>query len=313
LSTRRLGSRSKFGCTQFNEDELRMIEEDAEFGTTLSGMWDKIVTVLHSLNNMLPQAATVLKEARVTVSGAAEQMDSVFSTFETKGPTIFESISELWSTLWILYFCFFFPLTATLLFYGFWASGWFGGPQKPEAMPAELVTAAEGGSFQAKLRVCCRSCSTCLSTFHDTALCFWSVIILMEVVCLLIFVVSILLNIFAGVKSMIVAGCTQVYMLNDPQICLQTLNLFKGFLTTFHINFDGEDLNNACIEHNLLTCDAVIAKMKSSMTLTTIFSFLAAIMSFQMIIESSILHERARWRRILDSMETLDDDSGEEK
>ena len=53
----------------------------------------------------------------------------------------------------MLYFVFFFLFTAAMLFYAFWANGWFGGPQADEASSSEAPS-----SFSERIRTCCSSC-----------------------------------------------------------------------------------------------------------------------------------------------------------
>merc|ERR1719420_2588602 len=150
-------------------------------------------------------------------------MDSVFANFEVKGPAIFDNIAKLWKAIWTLYFVFLLPMTLGLLYYGFWASGYFGGPKAVAA--ADEIPAPP--TMSDRLCICCSACGFCMTNFHDTQLCFWSCIILFEVVCLLIFVISLVLCIFAGLKSFMIAGCSQVYLLSDDTVCQQTVSVLR--------------------------------------------------------------------------------------
>jgi len=285
---------------QLSAEALSQLHADIELQGQMSGVWDTIVTVLQALSNFLPQSTKILKFARKEVSEAAKGMDSVFKTFEVKGPQIFDMVAGMWSMVWVLYFFLVCPIGLGLLFYGFWASGYCGGPRairyEDEDIPAPTT-------FTERCYVCCNACSMCMKGYHDTALCFWSFIIFAQVVCLLLFVISLLICILAGVNAFLVAGCSQVYMLADPKVCGQTLGFLKAFLDTFHVNLPTEMLEGVCNDNQLLTCQLIEAKMKKAMVYTTVFSFLAALLSFQMLIESALLHERARWRRIIDGLD----------
>jgi hypothetical protein len=263
----------------------------------LTGGFDKMATLMRTFLKLLPQATDNLKFAKQEVGEAAKVMDTVFEKFEMKGPAIFDNIAKLWTMLWSLYFVFLLPMTLGLLYYGFWASGYFGGPQ---ALSAEPVVEPQG--FTDRLCTCCSACNFCMKSFHDTQLCFWSCIILFEAVCLLIFVISLVLCCFAGVKAFMSAGCAQVYLLNDNNICLETVGTLRKFLATFYVGGAWEALDKVCFSNNLLTCNLIASEMASSCILTTVFSFLAAVFSFQMIIESACLHTRARYRRMIDGI-----------
>merc|ERR1719487_2108540 len=94
----------------------------------LSGVWMEMTSTLQHLLNLLPMAVKTLKYARKEVSSLASNLDSIFDVMQLKAPPILNQVATLYKTIWILYFCFLFPLTLFVLFYAFWASGYFGGP-----------------------------------------------------------------------------------------------------------------------------------------------------------------------------------------
>mmetsp|Transcript_55318 Transcript_55318/g.118956 ORF Transcript_55318/g.118956 Transcript_55318/m.118956 type:complete len:1010 (+) Transcript_55318:71-3100(+) len=273
--------------------------DESYYDSTMVGFevppaWDNVVSTLTSLDNLLPAAAETLKFARKEVSKAASNMDSIFDVFSVKGPQIFDLVAKLWKILWVLYFFFITPLTCMILFYGLWSGGFFGGPQP-------IITdddAEPPKTCMERLRCCCSACCVCCSRYHDTQFCFWSAIILAQVLVLVVFIISIVLSIVAGIKVFITAGCSQVYVLADPQVCTSAMGTLREFLGTFFVKDAVEELSGVCPSNNLLTCALISKNMKQSVILTTVFSFLAAIFSLQMLIESAVLHEQARYRRM---------------
>jgi len=123
-------------------------------------------------------------------------------------------------------------------------------------------------------------------------------VILLEVIVFVLFIVSIVLCLLAGVKAFLSAGCTTVYVLGDDTICQGVLSVIQIWLTSFLA--DVGDLTTACQSQSLLTCELIESKTKQAVVFTIIGSLVAAVLSFQMIIESAIMHERARWRQIFD-------------
>merc|ERR1719507_294615 len=126
-------------------------------------------------------------------------------------------------------------------------------------------------------------------------MCFWSGIILFEIIVFILFIVSIVLCLLAGIQAFVGAGCLTVYVLNDNTVCQGVLSLLQAWLTSFYSTGIG-DLASACGDNTLLTCDLISSKMATSAMYTVLGSLIAAVLSFQMIIESAIMHERSRWR-----------------
>jgi len=268
-------------------------EDEEEFG--MSGIWGELNMVLTSLQLMLPSVVDNLKFARKEVSAVSKQLDTIFGAFQQKGPPIFNEVAALYSTMWTAYYILFALLTVSVLFYGLWASGWFGGPSA--ALADEEYVPPD--TLMDRCLACWSSCQACVRGCQESNLTFWSVILVMQVLVLVLFLVSILLCILAGVKAFLAAGCAQIYIVNDSKICTGVLGMIRRWLMSFLLE-DPFLLHDACDAHTLLTCQLIGTKLKKSAMFTTIGSLMAAVFSFQMIIESAILHERARWRKIFD-------------
>jgi len=260
-----------------------------------SGVWDNLANMLSMLVHLIPKASSSLKYARQEVSKAASNLNSIFGIFEAKGPTIFNLVAKLWRVLWVLYYFFFVPQVLFLLYYGFWSSGWFGGPQP---IPGASDPTERPQTWGDKLRVCWESCCVCCQQYHDLQLCLWSFIILMQILTLVLFVVSIALCITAGVKAFIVTGCSQIYILGDSTVCTATLGTLRQWVSSFFVADALEPLVESCRNNQLLTCSLISQKMKTSAMLTTACSFLATILSLQIVIDMAMLHEQARFRRV---------------
>merc|ERR1719401_341910 len=130
-------------------------------------------------------------------------------------------------------------------------------------------------------------------------LCFWSFIIVFQIIVLLLFIVSIVFMLIGAVQIFIGTGCGMIYIIGDVKICTETLRMLSTFLSTFQVGEGEVPLSMSCNHYNLLTCDIVHDKMLQSTILTIVGSFVAALLSFQMIFATALLHERAVWRRML--------------
>jgi len=261
--------------------------------SVVSGVIQQVITLLTGLQLMLPAVVDDLKFARTMVSKVGQTLDTIFSNFQESGPPIFEMIASYYGLAWKAYFTFFAILTTSVLIYGFWASGWFGGPKPVEDDYQPPQTCME------RIACCCNCCMSCMKTCHDSNLCFWAFAIFLEVIVFVMFIVSIVLCLVAGVKAFVSAGCSTVYVLDDNTICQGVLSVIQKWLNTFFT--DVGDLTAACGNSNLLTCNLIESKTAHAIVYTVLGSLVAAVLSFQMIIESAIQHERARWRTIFEN------------
>lgn len=263
----------------------------------LSSIWSEITTLLSNLETALPTVVSDLKFARKEVSAVSSSLDSIFSIFDQRGPPLFYTIAKLYKTMWVIYFTLFAVLTCSVLFYGFWASGFCGGPKAAVSTSEEQFEGPR--TFRERCATCCRCCCACLTGCSDSHLCFWSVILLLQIIVLVLFVVSIVLCLLAGVQAFISSGCAEVYLLSDKSICTGVLGTLRTWLLSFLTN-DSALIEEACEKKDLLTCELISSRLSSSAMYTIVGSLLAAVLSFQMIVESAVQHERARWRRIFD-------------
>jgi len=286
---------------------------DDQIPEEVFGAFSKISSLLSAFQSILPTCIENLKVARKGVSAAGSTLDSTFATLKGKGPKIFSQVAQAYSIIWILYFVLLAPITLSILFYGFWASGWFGGPQPAAAEGEGKEESYEPpAGFVDKIKTCCGSCCHCVTSWcypsgeNSGEMCFWSMLLLAQVGVLLLFLVAIVLCILAGVKAFLASGCASIYIVNDPGVCTNTVKLLQGWLATFKVG-DSIDIENTCEENNLLMCRELGAKMQTSAMLTSIGGLVGAVFSFQMLVDSAVLHERARMRsRILELTKSQD-------
>lgn len=266
--------------------------EDA--AQALTGAWQGMLKLLRGLIDALPAAIHTLKFARREVTNLASNLDTIFDTFEVKGPAMFDGIAGAYRGFWIAYFCGIVVLNSLVLYYAFWAGGYLGGPQP---IPQEQDAPSRSRTFRENCCLCLSGIGGGLQKCHDTPLCFWSMTLFMQVLVLVIFIAAIACCILSGVKAFVLAGCGEVYILGDISICSDALVTVRNFLDTFYVSSESMPLSAVCEANSLLTCRMISEKMKSSGLLTTLFSLLAAVFSFQLLVDSASLYEQAKWRR----------------
>lgn len=261
----------------------------AEHPVSVTG---EVQDLLNVMLQILPNVVSDLKFARVEISSASGFLQTIFGMLVEKGPPIFTEIVDLLTMVWSVYFGLFAVLQLVMLWYAFWAGGFFGGPspgdkEDKEEGYDEPQTCAE------KCSACCAACCDCLRGCHNLHLCFWSCAIFMEVLTLVAFVVAIVLCILAGIKLLLAIMCTDITFLMQEEVCLGILHDLKSFLKSFNLAWYDGELMDACNSEKLLTCYTIATEMAPSALLCCIGSVLGALLSFQLIVEAGVLHERS--------------------
>jgi len=281
------------------ESERRQAQKELD-GTHLSGVWTEVQTLMSEVMNLMPSAVKTIQTAKMDVQMVYSTLESMFTTLGSKGPGIFGDAAYMYKVIWILYWFALTPFTIGILFYGFWANGWCGGPQA-----SDTTEYAAPETFGERMACCWRACGACMSGCCDSSLCFWSFIIVMQIVALLLFMMSILFTIIGGIDILLATGCEQIYLINDDAICQTSLSFMQQFLPTFLVGKESglNPLGAACSNHELLLCQKIATDLSNSATYTIVGSFLACVFTFQLIFDTAILHERARWRRMIAEMD----------
>jgi len=265
-------------------------------------VFQQMHTLMGDLMSLLPSAAKTINLARGEVSEVGSVMQSIFATFAVKGPALFNDISLAYSILWTTYFVLLLPLTLGTLWYGMWASGWMGGPAAADWPEESEEEAARPKGCYDRICTCYSACCICCGKCHDSLMCFWSCMIIYQVIVLVLFIVAIVISLLNGVKLFFTDSCVQIYMLNQSDMCTNVLTSIKSFITTFEVD-PLIAIEDTCNAKQLLMCQLIGQKMQTSALYTTVFSFVAAIFQYQLVIESAILHERARMRRIVQQLQ----------
>eukprot|EP00435_Cladocopium_sp_Y103_P025577 s487_g6.t1 len=262
-----------------------------DFPMKLSGGMTFITSNMKDLQGILPQVVKNLKVAKKEVGAVSGVISSISQILGLKAPPLLLQISKMYKTVWVIYFIFFFLFSVTMLFYAFWSHGWFGGPQADTAGSSEPPQ-----TFGERMGSCFRSCTACIGSCTSGHLCFWSLLLLAQVIILILFLVSLLICILAGVQAFLGAGCSKIYLLGDNQVCTAVLGIFQIFLKTFGFF---EPLEDTCFHRELLTCKIIRDTTTHQAIVAIVGGLLASVLSFQMLLDSATKHERARCIRAL--------------
>lgn len=252
----------------------------------LSGGFAFLFDTMNAMRHVFPGVISSITFARKEVSSVAGFLQTTMEVLGNEAPPLLKSIGQLYKTLWTVYYVVYFLLTAGVLFYGFWANGFFNGPK--ESAPEEP---APDRSMAGQARTCFRSCNACLVGCHDHHIVFWSVILIMQILCLVSFLVAALVCIVQAVQAFLSNGCSKIYILGDISVCNTALGTVAKMLPGFGTS------TPECGENHLATCEVILSTFKNSFMTTATCAVLAAVLSYQLIVESAMLHERSRWRR----------------
>jgi hypothetical protein len=273
------------------------LEQQPTAGEVADTVVDVVFDVIHAVKDLLdlmksflPTVIADIKFAKKEVSAVASTLKSIFAIFKENGGKLFDEIADTYASIWTMYYLVFVFLTSLLLFYAFWAYDWFkpdhGAPRQPtDNMALE----------------CCCSFMDCMRDCQDSALCFWSCIMISEVVILIMFAVGILFCIIAGIKAFIAFGCAQIYVLGDNHVCTNIMVGLQSWMETFWKDMPSS-IEDACEMDTLVACEAMSKTLMSSAKQTVVGAFVAAFFSLQMLFLSAKLHERARYNHVLEHM-----------
>jgi len=285
-------------------EELVELSGDAVQPIPDTGAWLEMVNMLEQVQAILPPCIDNLKVARKEVSVVSKTLDSIFTTFKKQGLPVFKEIAAYYSYIWIAYFILLSFFTLGIMYYGFWASGYFGGPKAyvdEDYVPPETCADRCKCLCNACYTWCCKCCSgECV---------FWSCLLFGQLFVLIMFIVALVLTLVSGIQMFIVSGCGAIYVLGDEKVCTETMKMLQGWITTFQGGAPELEISQVCVQHSLMTCAVITNKLKTAAIYTIVGAMAASVLSFQLLIESAILHERARMRRIIDGI--LKEDAAE--
>lgn len=266
--------------------------------------WGQLQELLSSVQGVLPTCIKSLKSARRGVSALSATLDSSFEVLGHGAPSVFETAAWSYAAMWILYYLLLSLFALALLCYAFWASGFLGQASHADGLdryepPSTLVE---------RLRTLGASSCHGLVGRCSGEVCFWSFLLAAQLGVLLLFLVTLILCILAGVNAFVASGCAELYILGDAGVCTDALGMLRAWLTTFGIP-GSEDIDNVCVERNLLTCQHLGPRMKPAAMLTCVGGLLGAVFSFLIVVDSAVLHERVRMRQLVKAL-TVSKDGG---
>jgi hypothetical protein len=271
--------------------ELSMLQLRDRTEIDMSGVWNVILSVTKGLKTVLPTVIDDITFAKNEVTSVAATMKDIFGTVKESGPPIFDQVSNLYTMVFQMYAALFIVIALLTLFYAFWAQGYMAtiSGEKEE----KDRSCCTGGIVQ-RCSNCCSNCLYAMRYIQDGHICFWSCIILSEVIVLVMFVMAIIFSVLAGLKAFVGQSCGQIYILGDPGVCSNIITGLQNWLSTFWQHM-GSSIQDACVEDKLTLCNEITHKMGQVVSFSVIGSFVAAILSIQLIFLTSILHERAVW------------------
>jgi hypothetical protein len=243
--------------------------------------------------------------------GIQQLAETVHTTFDMMGDSVLgglDTTGYTYKLIWWLYFFLVGTLTLAQLYYAFWASGFMGGPNTAAYdRPAEA--AADGYVAPTtccdRFKCCWQCCCSWCTWYQDSDLCFWSLILLLKVFVLILFIMSLVFIIVAGLWTGAGAGCAATSgPVNDVGECTELMMKIKNeTLKTFWTNMHpGSDVATMCEDYKLATCAHATAKFEAARTYIALGGALVPVFSFYLIFMMAVMHERARWRRMFETV-----------
>eukprot|EP00927_Polykrikos_kofoidii_P006596 TRINITY_DN1266_c0_g1_i1.p1 TRINITY_DN1266_c0_g1~~TRINITY_DN1266_c0_g1_i1.p1 ORF type:complete len:990 (-),score=220.63 TRINITY_DN1266_c0_g1_i1:81-3050(-) len=288
--------RREFGSESFGS-ALTLMEVSQKQPAPGSGAWLQMIVMLQQLQAVLPPCIESLKSAREQVAKVTKTIDSAFQTFHDQAPPIFETLALYYKLSFLGYFLLMIIFPLTLLYYAFYAGGYCGGPKADEIEDYE-----EPVGCWARICACCSCCGTCIRDCWRGEFCFWSFLILGQLFIVVLFLLSMVFCILAGVEMFIASGCAQIYLLGNESICTETLRVVQRFVMTFDARAPHLKIGQVCGSKDLMVCHHISNRLKNAAIYSASGAILAGFISFYLLIEACVIHERVRMKRIIDSL-----------
>lgn len=249
--------------------------------------WLALAEKLLSINKILPLAATTLTQARQTVSSMSGGLGTRFGLLGDKGGALFETIGAHYEFVFATYCAVFFLTAIWFLFYNFWACGWFGGPcavstDLPSARPTTL-----GGRFMSLID----AVHSEIKEANNDHFSFWGMLLFFQTFLLIFYTISNIIVVLTTAYVIVGAGCDAMPLLMHHQPCNSALSALDSWLPSF---LPGRPLSY-CTDNELLVCKVMSDGMVLGSKITGFFSLMAVVLTYQLLIDSAVLHERSRW------------------
>mmetsp|Transcript_6360 Transcript_6360/g.17085 ORF Transcript_6360/g.17085 Transcript_6360/m.17085 type:complete len:948 (-) Transcript_6360:43-2886(-) len=271
--------------------------------------WSRVSRIMRQVESLFPAVIESMEVAQENVAGTSLALSNIMEMMTIKLPDSFSLSARWWKAFWVTYYILFLIVDIVMISWILWVAGMMrsrteeeGGEKKPGE--EEYETYQPPRTMGERLKVCLAGCNACLeSRLVDRTMLFWSVLLLVELCVFVSFIFTLLLSMLAMVKLFIHSGCNQLYMLGDGVICAEIMVNIKMWLTTF-LNRDFLTPLTVCDKRMLLTCNLISNDLLTSSVFTVVGGFIGSFLTFQVIVESAICHERIRWHRAMSAPRT---------
>jgi hypothetical protein len=255
------------------------------------GVWPRLRAFLTDLQGLLPNVVSAMEAARGGVLSVSGSLSNNMEALHAQAP-IFDKSAKIANASFAGYFVMWLFVTLGITAFNFRVSGFLGG--------TELDVDKEYGppqTLQQRLRVCFSGAATCFKNCTlDNPLFFWSVLLLVDILILISFYVCLTLCVAVAIGTYAQSGCAQLYILGDETVCSEAMGVMRKMLN-FLSGYPYYISEDACVHHYLMTCQVFTRELAGQGVLTYFAGLFASIFSFNLLVESANLYERARWQQ----------------
>jgi hypothetical protein len=272
----------------------------------IQGVWSNLRRIIRQLQNLLPVAMSAIPGVRRQIDSIAESFRTTFTVLHEDGVP-FEIAALHWNRVATIYYIIWIFVTLSIVAFNFWSAGWFTraqaeaseSPAPPSDVEKDYV---RPGTFGQRLNTLMTSCTVCFSReAMDTSMIFWSVLLLLDVLVLVTFYFAVTATIAVVISGWIHSGCAQIYPLEHHEVCTEVMSRYGSVMGVLNPNFYQE--THVCRSSHLTTCNLFKEEVQNQWAFLVIGSYWASFLSFQLIVESAVLHEQVRWDKATADME----------
>jgi hypothetical protein len=254
--------------------------------------WASLARIVRAMIQVGPGAIETLRQVQVPVDVTSKDMTKDLAKTRDELPPVFHDIASVVKMVAYLLFMLFLPLYLGFVYYAYWAGGYMGGPSPRDDGEQPVEGRCEC------LKRCWRCCCNCCIGYHDTQTCMFSVVIVMQIICLVLYVLGIVFVLLAVVYFIVPALCAPLPVINGGDGCTNVMKSLKNMLSTFQVSHPDEDVYSICSVHSLHTCSLIEPMLSNAAIYCVAGSWMAVVLTFELIIQFAQMHEGARYRRM---------------
>mmetsp|Transcript_37099 Transcript_37099/g.78870 ORF Transcript_37099/g.78870 Transcript_37099/m.78870 type:complete len:969 (+) Transcript_37099:75-2981(+) len=274
------------------------------------GAWYAAERLFMKLKDPLPRLKQALERTSGLAGSAERTVKNAFNALHRVNRDFIHTSAEHWRTFSKVYFGVWAVLTFLFVAFMVWYVHKFN-TDPPWRRPRDVVGGALRTSEEISGKVsevpyepprtwrgCCDVVGNAIlwSVTAEYSICWTSTMLVIEVLCLTVYVVCVLVSLIFAATMLMSSQCTHIGLLYDKVVCGTYMKVINTILVSFRVV---DPLGQVmCEKENFLACKVVNEHSAAFLTYIAC-SVLQIVFAMLLLVESSVLVERCRLQKVL--------------